>query len=73
MLRTIKNASKPSFVSQKIFSGNSVAIYEIQPVLMLDKLIYAVFGYFRFKQIVNVWISLKIHKNKTWYLQTQPV
>ena len=54
MLRTIKNASKPSFVSQKIFSGNSVAIYEIQPALMLDKLIYAVFGYFRFKQIVNV-------------------
>ena len=31
---------RPSFVSQKIFSKYLVAIYEIKPVLTLDKLIY---------------------------------
>ena len=38
-----KYVSKPSFVSQKIFSKNSVAIYEIKPVLKLDKSIYVGF------------------------------
>ena len=33
----IKYTSKSSFVSQKIFSENFVAIYEIKPVLTLDK------------------------------------
>ena len=32
--------SKPSFVSQKIFSKKFVAIHEIKPVLTLDKPIY---------------------------------
>ena len=32
--------SKPSFVSQKIFSEKFVAIHEIKPVLTLDKPIY---------------------------------
>ena len=32
--------SKPNFVSQKIFSNNFVAIYEIEIVLTLDKPIY---------------------------------
>ena len=35
-----KYVSKPSFVSQKIFSKNFVAIHEIKPVLTLDKPIY---------------------------------
>ena len=38
-----KYVSKPSFVSQKIFSKNSVAIYQIKPVLKLDKSIYVGF------------------------------
>ena len=33
-----------SFVSQKIFSGNFVAIHEIKPVLTLDKPIYVGFS-----------------------------
>ena len=36
--------SKPSFVSQKIFSKNFVAIHEIKPVLTLSKPIYVGFG-----------------------------
>ena len=35
--------SKQSFVSQKIFSKNFVAIHEIKPVLTLDKPIYVGF------------------------------
>ena len=35
-----KYVSKPSFVSQKIFSKNFVAIHEIKSVLTLDKPIY---------------------------------
>ena len=39
-----KYVSKPSFVSQKIFNNNFVAIHEIKPVLTLDKLIYKGFS-----------------------------
>ena len=35
-----KYVSKPSFVSQKIFSKNFVAIHEIKPVITLYKPIY---------------------------------
>ena len=35
---------KPSFVSQKIFSENFVAIYEIRPALTLNKPIYVGFS-----------------------------
>ena len=40
-----KYVTKPSFVLQKIFSENFVAIHEIKPVLPLDKLIYVGFIY----------------------------
>ena len=50
-VRLINNAkdyktyvSKPSFVSQKIFSGNFVAIHETKPVLTLNKPIYVGFS-----------------------------
>ena len=36
--------SKPSFVSQEIFSENFVAIHVIKPVLILDKTIYVGFS-----------------------------
>ena len=39
-----KYVSRPSFVSQKMFSGNFVAIYEIKPVLTLNKPIHAGFS-----------------------------
>ena len=39
-----KYVSKPSFVPQKIFSNNFVAIHKIKPVLTLDKPIYVEFS-----------------------------
>ena len=39
-----KYASKPIFVSQKVFSKNFVAIHEIKPVLTLDRPIYVEFS-----------------------------
>ena len=39
----VRCVNKPSFVSQKIFSKNCVAIHEIKPVLILTKPIYAGF------------------------------
>ena len=38
-----KYVSRPSFVSEKIFNKNLVAIHEIKPVLTLDKQIYVGF------------------------------
>ena len=40
----IKCICKPSFVSQKIFSKNFVAIHEIKSVLILNKPIYVGFS-----------------------------
>ena len=39
-----KYVSKPSFVSQKLFSKDIVAIHEIKPVLALNKPIYVGFS-----------------------------
>ena len=39
-----KHESKAIFVSQKIFSKDLVSIYEIKPVLTLDKPIYIGFN-----------------------------
>ena len=40
----MKYTSKPSFVSQRIFSKNLVAMHEVKPVLTLDKPTYAGFS-----------------------------
>ena len=40
----VKCISKPSFVSQKIFTKKFVAIREIKPVLILNKPIYVGFS-----------------------------
>ena len=51
----VKCVSKPSFVSQKVFSKNFGAIHEIKPLLMLNKPIYVGFSildlskYFRYE------------------------
>ena len=45
MLKIIKkHVSKPSFVSQKVFNKDLVAIHDIKPVLTLDELIYLGFS-----------------------------
>ena len=54
MVNNTKNykeyVSKPSFVSQKIFSKNYIAINEIKPVLTLVKPIYAGFRVLEFSK-----------------------
>ena len=40
----VRCISKPSFVSQKIFSENFVATHEIKPVLTLNRQIYVGFS-----------------------------
>ena len=40
----VKSVSRPTFVSQKIFSKNLVAIHKIKPVLLLNKSIYLGFS-----------------------------
>ena len=55
-----KHVSKPSFVSQKIFTKNFVAIHEMKLILTLNKSIYVGFSILDL-QIINVRISLQIH------------
>ena len=58
----VRSTSKPSFVSQKIFSKYCVAIHEIKPVLTLNKPIYVGFSILDLsKLLMDVWISLQIH------------
>ena len=40
----VKSVSRPTFVSQKIFSKNLVTIHKIKPVLLLNKPIYVGFS-----------------------------
>ena len=63
MVKTIKRyVSKPSFVSQKIFSKNLVAIHEIKPVLTLDKLIYAGFSILDLSKLLMYQFYYKYYK-----------
>ena len=39
----LKNTSKPTYITHKIFAKNYAAIYEIKPVLKLNKPIYVEF------------------------------
>ena len=48
---------KPSFVSQKMFNKNFVAIHEFKPVLTLDKPIYVGFSVLELSKYF-VWLSL---------------
>ena len=50
--------SKPSFVSQKIFSRNFVAIHEIKPVLTINKPIYVEFSILDLSQLLKVNLML---------------
>ena len=53
-----KDMSKPSFVSQKIFTKKFIDIHEIKPVLPLNKPVYVGFSILDLSKIVNVRISL---------------
>ena len=55
---------KPSFVSQKIFSKNFVAIHEIKPVLTLNKPIYAGFSILDLSKLLMYEFLYKYIKSK---------
>ena len=59
-----KYVSKPSFVSQKIFSKNFVAIHEIKPLLTLDKPIYAGFNILDLSELLMYEFHYKCIKSK---------
>ena len=65
MLKIIKrNVSKPSFVSQKIFSKNVVAVHEIKPILTLDKPIYVRFSILDLSKLLMYEFDYKYIKAK---------
>ena len=57
----VRCISKPSFVSQKIFSKNFVAIHEIKPVLNLNKPIYTGFSILNLSKLLMYEFILQIH------------
>ena len=56
--------SKPSFVLQKIFSKNFVAIHEIKPVLTLNKPIYVGFTILHLGKLLMYEFHYKYIKSK---------
>ena len=60
----VKCVSKPSFVSQKIFSKNFVAIHEIKPVLTLNKPIYGGFSILDLNKYLMYECHCKYSKSK---------
>ena len=55
----LKYTSTPTHVTHKIFSKNYAAIYEIKPVLMLNKPIYVVFNVLE----LSKWLMYDFHYN----------
>ena len=55
----LKHVSKASFISQKIFDKNFVAIHEIKPVLTLNKPIYVGFTVLE----LSKWLMYDFHYN----------
>ena len=60
----VRCISKPSFVSRKIFSKNSVAIHEIKPVLTLNKPIYVGFSILDLSKLLMYEFHYKYIKSK---------
>ena len=48
----VKSFSRPTFVSQKMFSKNLVAIHKIKPILLLNKPIYVGFSVLEFSKLL---------------------
>ena len=61
----VRYISKPSFVLEKIFSKNSVAIHEIKPVLTLNKPIYVGFSILDLSKLLMYESHYKYIKSKS--------
>ena len=60
----VKYTGEPSFVLQKIFSKNFVAIHEIKQVLTLNKPIYVEFGILDLSKLLKCEFHYKYINNK---------
>ena len=60
----VKCISKPSFISQKIFSKNFVAIHQVKPVLILNKPIYEGFSILDLSKLLMNKFHYEYNKNK---------
>ena len=60
----VRCISKPSFVSEKIFSKNFVAIYEIKPVVTLNKPVYVGFSILDLSKLLMYEFHYKYLKSK---------
>ena len=60
----LKCVSKPTFVSQKIFSKNLVTIHKIKPVLVLNKPIYVGFSILELSKLLMYDFRYRYFKNK---------
>ena len=60
----VKCISKPSFISQKIFSKNFVAIHQIKAVLILNKSIYVKFSILDLSKLLMYKFHCEYIKNK---------
>ena len=60
----VRYISKPSFVSQKIVSNNSVGIHEIKPVLTLNKPVYVGFSILDLSRLLMYEFHYKFIKSK---------
>ena len=60
----VKCVSKPTFVSQKIFSKNLVAIHKIKPVLLFNKPIYVGFSILELSKLLMCDFHYGYFKNK---------
>ena len=61
----VNQYKKPSFVSQKTFSKNFVAVHKIKPVLKLNKPIYAGYGIFDLSKLLIYEFHYNCIKNKS--------
>ena len=60
----VRCVSRPSFISQKIFSQNFVAVHKIKPVLTLNKPIYVGFSILELIKLLMYDFHYKYIKNK---------
>ena len=64
ILKTVKCVSKPSFISQKMFSKNHVAIHKRKPVLTHNKPIYVGFSILDLSKLHMYKVHYKYIKSK---------
>ena len=60
----VRCVSRPSFISQKIFSKTFVAVHRIKPVLTLNKPIYVGFSILELSNLLMYKFHYKYIKNK---------